>query len=46
MTVDVKEEGKFRYIEKGEGKTLVLLHGLFGALSNFKDVIDHFFAKL
>jgi len=42
MTVDVKEEGKFRYIEKGEGKTLVLLHGLFGALSNFKDVIDHF----
>ncbi|MFT4779913.1 MAG: pimeloyl-ACP methyl ester carboxylesterase [Flavobacteriales bacterium] len=42
MTEEVKEEGKFRYIEKGEGKTLILLHGLFGALSNFKDVIDHF----
>lgn len=42
MTEDLKEEGKFKYIEKGEGKTLVLLHGLFGALSNFKEVVDHF----
>lgn len=42
VTVDLKEEGKFKYIEKGEGKTLVLLHGLFGALSNFKEVVDQF----
>lgn len=42
MTEDIKEEGKFRYIEKGEGKTLLLLHGLFGALSNFKEVVDYF----
>lgn len=38
----VKEEGKFKYLEQGEGHTIVLLHGLFGALSNFKDVIDEF----
>lgn len=42
MTEDLKEEGKFKYIEKGEGKTLVLLHGLFGALSNFEEVVNHF----
>ncbi len=38
------KEGKFEYIEKGEGKTFILLHGLFGALSNFKAVTD-FLAK-
>jgi 2-hydroxy-6-oxonona-2,4-dienedioate hydrolase len=26
----------------GEGEPLLLLHGLFGALSNFKDLIDYF----
>lgn len=36
------EENGFKYIEKGEGEILFLLHGLFGALSNFTDVIDHF----
>ncbi len=37
------EEGKFRYIEsKGGGENLLLLHGLFGALSNFQGIIDHF----
>src|SRR5215216_4860882 len=38
----IKEQGKFRYIEEGEGEPLMLLHGLFGALSNFKDLIEHF----
>jgi len=36
------EEKGFKYIEKGSGETLVLLHGLFGALSNFTNVIDYF----
>ena len=36
------EENGFKYIEKGEGEILFLLHGLFGALSNFSEVIDHF----
>ena len=42
MQYQVKEDGKFRYIEEGEGEPLVLLHGLFGALSNFKDLVEHF----
>ncbi len=42
MNYEIKQTGKFRYIEEGQGEPLVLLHGLFGALSNFKDLIDHF----
>lgn len=39
---NTSENGKFEYIEKGEGTPLVLLHGLFGELSNFEAVIDQF----
>lgn len=39
---EIKQTGKFRYIEEGEGEPLMLLHGLFGALSNFKDLVDYF----
>lgn len=42
MNYEIKEDGKFRFIEEGQGEPLVLLHGLFGALSNFKDLIEHF----
>ena len=42
MEYEIKQEGKFKYIEAGEGEPLVLLHGLFGALSNFRDLLDHF----
>ena len=42
MEYEIKQEGKFKYIEIGEGEPLVLLHGLFGALSNFRSLIDHF----
>ena len=42
MQYEVKELGKFKYIEEGTGEPLVLLHGLFGALSNFKDLVEHF----
>lgn len=38
----IKQDGKFKYIEEGEGEPLLLLHGLFGALSNFMDLINHF----
>ena len=38
----IKEENGYKYIEEGEGESLILLHGLFGALSNFQDVIDYF----
>lgn len=42
MEYEIKSLGKFKFVEEGEGEPLVLLHGLFGALSNFKDLIDHF----
>lgn len=43
MNVPIKEENGFRYIESGtEGETLLLLHGLFGALSNFEGIIKRF----
>ena len=42
MDYEIKQDGKFRFIEEGQGEPLVLLHGLFGALSNFMDLIDYF----
>ena len=42
MPFAVKEDGKYRYIEEGSGENLVLLHGLFGALSNWDSVINKF----
>jgi pimeloyl-ACP methyl ester carboxylesterase len=42
MSYEYKQDGKFKYIEVGEGEPLLLLHGLFGALSNFRDLIEHF----
>ena len=38
----LKKEGKFEYLELGNGPVLLLLHGLFGALSNWESVINHF----
>lgn len=45
MNYTLKEQGKFKYIDEGEGEVLLLLHGLFGALSNWKDVIERFSGK-
>lgn len=45
MEYNIKHEKKFRYIEEGEGPVLILLHGLFGALSNWKDVIEKFSSR-
>lgn len=42
MNYEIKHHDKFKYIEVGEGEPLLLLHGLFGALSNFKDLLDFF----
>jgi len=38
----IKEENGFKYIEKGEGPPLVILHGLMGGLSNFDQTINYF----
>jgi pimeloyl-ACP methyl ester carboxylesterase len=42
MTTTVHHEGEFHYIDEGQGDCLLLLHGLFGALSNWDDVINTF----
>lgn len=42
MSYEIKQDGKFKFIEEGEGEPLMLLHGLFGALSNFRALIEHF----
>lgn len=42
MSYEIKQDGKFKFIEEGEGEPLLLLHGLFGALSNFQSLIEHF----
>ena len=42
QVVDIRTEGEFQYVEQGEGKILLLLHGLFGALSNWQATLDHF----
>ncbi|MEP7145295.1 MAG: alpha/beta hydrolase [Ferruginibacter sp.] len=42
MSYEIKQDGRFKYIEEGKGEPLMLLHGLFGALSNFMPLIEHF----
>jgi esterase/lipase len=36
------DDGKYRYIEKGEGTPMIILHGLMGGLSNFQGVSEYF----
>lgn len=46
MTYELQEVDKFKFIEtKGGEEVLLLLHGLFGALSNFEGIITHFADK-
>lgn len=42
MNYEIKQQDKFKYLEEGEGEPLLLLHGLFGALSNFADLVEYF----
>ena len=42
MDYQIKQQDKFRFLEEGEGEPLLLLHGLFGALSNFEYLIEYF----
>lgn len=48
MSYHITEENGFKYIESDPGneRTLLLLHGLFGALSNFATIIDHFSGRI
>lgn len=40
--IEIKEDSGFQYIDEGSGDVLLLLHGLFGALSNWGGVVEHF----
>lgn len=42
MSNKLKKEGKFSYLEVGEGTPIIVLHGLMGGLSNF-DGVSNFF---
>ena len=42
MEFEIKQQDKFKYVEEGNGEPLMLLHGLFGALSNFEALINYF----
>ncbi len=45
MTESLKKEREFTYVEAGEGRPLIVLHGLMGALSNFDKTFQHFSKK-
>ena len=42
MKLTIHQDGKFQFINEGQGEVLVLLHGLFGALSNWDGVVERF----
>ena len=42
MEYQIYERNGYRYMDEGEGETMLLLHGLFGALSNWDGVIRRF----
>jgi len=44
MAHRLKRERDYSYIEVGEGKPLIVLHGLMGGLSNF-DAVTEYFSK-
>ena len=45
MGYEYKKEGKFNYLEAGEGRPIIILHGLMGNLSNFDSVFEYFSSK-
>ena len=45
MEESLIKEGGFAYIEKGEGRPIIILHGLMGGLSNFQGVFEYFPSK-
>lgn len=42
MRNNLREEGKFSFVEEGEGTPIIILHGLMGGLSNFTGVMNFF----
>lgn len=42
MENELQQQGKFSFVERGEGTPLIILHGLMGGLSNFDGVANYF----
>ena len=42
MQYTIHERENFKYVQEGNGEPLMLLHGLFGAMSNFSDLVNYF----
>lgn len=42
MAHQLKKNGKFSYLDVGEGTPIIVLHGLMGGLSNFDRVLEFF----
>ncbi|MDF9800935.1 pimeloyl-ACP methyl ester carboxylesterase [Catalinimonas alkaloidigena] len=42
MAFTIHNKNGFKYLDEGEGEVMLLLHGLFGALSNWDDVVNKF----
>lgn len=42
MKHELKKDGKFSYLDLGEGTPIIILHGLMGGLSNFEGVSSYF----
>lgn len=42
MALLVREKSEFKYVDEGKGQVIMLLHGLFGALSNWEEVVNRF----
>jgi pimeloyl-ACP methyl ester carboxylesterase len=42
MAATINKEGKFSYLDIGEGTPIIILHGLMGGLSNFDGVTNFF----
>ncbi len=42
LDIEVKKTGQYEYIDEGQGQVILLLHGLFGALSNWEGVVNRF----
>lgn len=45
MDIKIHKEGEFQFVDEGEGNVIMLLHGLFGALSNWIGVVKRFSKK-
>ena len=42
MIDNIITEGEFKYKEAGEGKAIILLHGLMGTASMFDEILEYF----